>query len=160
MTTSLYAFRIELFMRLLLILIILFFFIACKKGENRNTLNTISLEEQHVNCIEDIFEKDSVLGEIRNHAPKAMALSEAINSYTHDLESLDFSNCPENFTASFKKHIEAWKMVTKVSDKYPALRGELHDIFEALETGSDSTEFKLLLKEVWDTWNVVKESSQ
>jgi hypothetical protein len=55
--------------------------------------------------------------------------------------------------------MEAWKMVTKVTDKYPLLRGELHDIFAELEKSKDSTEFNDLVKQVWNTWKKVEENA-
>ena len=111
-------------------------------------------------CIERIFKKDSVLGEIRNHASEKISLSQAIMDSTAELESLDYSDCPGKFVSSFHRHIAAWKMVTKVTDNYPSQRGELDDIFVKLEKSEDSTEFKFLVKQVWDTWNEVEESTQ
>lgn len=73
---------------------------------------------------------------------------------------MDYSSCPDRFITAFHKHIEAWKMITKISNKYPSLRGELHEIFAELEKGKDSTEFKSLVKQVLDTWTIVEESAK
>ena len=109
--------------------------------------------------IERIFAKDSFLGNVRNHASEKIPLKDALNNYTSELESLDYTNCPENFISAFQDHINAWKKVAEISSKYPSLRGELHDIFLQLEKSKDSIEFKSLVKQVWDTWSKVEESA-
>ena len=144
----------------LLFLIMLFPILGCKETVAKKNKDDLTLEIKQAECVEHIFTKDSILGELRNHASEKVSLSQAIINYTKETESLDFSNCPETFTSVFYKHIDAWKKVTKVSDKYPHLRGELHNLFAQLEKSKDSTEFKYLVKQVWDTWNMVKENAQ
>jgi hypothetical protein len=143
-----------------LLTIFLILIISCKETGSNRINQDLNFDIESTKCIERIFAKDSVLGEIRNHASENISLSNAIKNYTRKLESMDFTNCPKTFTSSFTKHIEAWKMVTTVSDKYPSKRGELHEIFAELEKSKDSTQFNSLVKQVWDTWNVVKEYRQ
>ena len=144
----------------LLILIILITVLSCKKtGVNHDTPD-LPADEKSAACVKQIFDRDSVLGGIRNHASETMSLSQAILDYTKELESLDFSECPEKFTSAFNEHVTAWKKITELTDKHLELRGELHDIFTELEKSEDSTEFKNLLKQVWDTWYQVEESTQ
>lgn len=128
-------------------------------GEKQDSSHT-GLDAKQVKCVERIFKKDSVLGDIRNHASEKMSLSQAINNYTSKLEAINYNDCPEKFTSAFLKHIEAWKLVKKVTDKYPSMRGELHDIFAKLEKSNDSTEFKILAQQIWDTWDMVKEHAK
>ncbi|NNL16138.1 MAG: hypothetical protein HKO81_05810 [Flavobacteriaceae bacterium] len=146
-------------MKFLLVVLIISSILGCKDIGQKRVDTNLTPEENQTMCIERIFEKDSVLGEIRNHASEKVSLSQSIINYTKELESLDYSNCPEKFVSSFHEHIEAWKMVTKVTDDYPSLRGELHDIFSELEKSKDSTQFKSLVKQVWDTWNLVEENA-
>jgi hypothetical protein len=134
--------------------------LGCKDTSLNQNNSDLMPETKRTECIERIFEKDSVLGEIRNHASESKSLSLSIMNYTKELEALDYTNCPEKFVSSFQEHIEAWKMVTKVSDKYPSLRGELHDVFAELEKSKDSTEFNDLVKQVWDTWYKVEENAK
>jgi hypothetical protein len=72
---------------------------------------------------------------------------------------LDYSYCPEEFELAFHKHIDAWLDFRKVSDKYPLLRGELHDIFSIIEKSKDSTEFKSRLNQILETWKIVEQNS-
>lgn len=109
-------------------------------------------------CIEKIFNRDSALGDIRNQASENISLSEAIANYTKELDALDYSNCPGEFVSAFREHIAAWNEVIRVTDNHASLRGEMHDLFGKLEKSQDSTEFKGLLKRVWDTWQAVEES--
>lgn len=141
------------------LLFIIILLLGCKHtGENqKNTDSTI--DKEAFACVKMVFEKDSILGEIRNHSSENISLSETINNYTKELESMNFAYCPEKFKSSFNAHIKAWQHLRSVTDKYPAMRGELHDIFARLEKSQDSTEFKALVQEVWDTWDLVKENS-
>ncbi|MGH1387195.1 hypothetical protein [Kordia sp.] len=111
-------------------------------------------------CIKQIFEKDSVFGHIRNYDSEKASVTEAINNYVKNAKTLDFSNCPEGFETAFKKHVDAWLNFRKVSDKHPTLRGELHEIFAMIEKTEDSIVFKSSLKQIFDTWTVVKEASK
>lgn len=115
------------------------------------------MERKNTNCVEYIFEQDSIFGDIRNHASEKISLSEAINNYSKNLKSLDYSHCPEEFESAFNKHADAWLDFRKVSDKYPLLRGELHDIFEIIEKSEDSTEFKSRLNQILETWKLIEE---
>ena len=143
-----------------LLFLILLLILGCKETNANQNNSDSTVDLKRAKCVEQIFVKDSILGDVRNHASENLPLSEALNNYTKELESLDYSSCPDSFITAFHKHIEAWKMVTKISDKYPSLRGELHEIFEELEKGKDSTEFKYLVKQVLDTWTIVEESAK
>ena len=46
--------------------------------------------------------------------------------------------------------------MTMVTDQYPNLRGEMHDLFDIIEKGKDSGAFKTHLKAIWDTWENVE----
>lgn len=117
------------------------------------------MERESINCIKQIFEKDSIFGDIRNHASEKISLSEVINNYSKNLKSLDYSHCPDIFESAFHKHIDAWLDFRNVSDKYPLIRGELHDIFAIIEKSKDSTEFKSRLGQILETWKIVEENS-
>ena len=145
-------------MKMILYILVISSMIGCKDHVTEQNDADMSVEIGQIRCVERIFEKDSILGSIRNHASENVSLSQTINDYTEALESLDYTNCPDKFVSSFHDHIDAWKKVTKVTDDYPLLRGELHDIFEELEKSKDSTEFKSLVKQVWDTWYLVEAS--
>lgn len=147
-------------MKLVLVIIVFSSIFSCKEPGAKQQNVQLTPEMNQTNCIERIFEKDSVLGDIRNHASETISLSQSITNYAKELEFLDYSNCPQKFVSAFHDHIEAWKRVTRVTDKYPSLRGELHDIFAELEKSKDSTEFKSLVKQVWDTWHWVEENAK
>lgn len=96
------------------------------------------------------------MGTIRNHACETIPLSQTITNYTKNLEALNFNNCPEKFSLAFKAHIRAWNNMKKVTDKHDTIRGELHYLFNKLEQTKDSVEFKIYLKDIWDTWKVIE----
>ena len=111
-------------------------------------------------CIDQILAADDELGSIRNHACEKIDLAETIQDYIKGLASLDYSNCPEKFTAAFDRHRKAWEAMLPLVGKYPDLRGEMHDLFDELEAGEDAETFKPLLKGIWDTWKEVEDAKK
>lgn len=101
---------------------------------------------------------DDSLGSVRNHACETMSLSAAIRQYTGALVNPDFDTCPGPFIRAFQKHREAWLDVTEVTDNYPGLRGEMHDLFDIIGAGKDGGRFQRLIKAIWDTWEEVEEA--
>lgn len=112
------------------------------------------------NCTERILKIDDSLGSVRNHACENKSLSKTIGDYATVLSNLDFTNCPANFKNAFKKHEIAWQDMIHVTKNYPDLRGELHDLFDQIEAGPDSLEFKNRLKLIWDTWAKIEEAAK
>ena len=80
-----------------------------------------------------------------------VSLSETIQVYVDSLSTLDFSSCPEKFASSFQEHIDAWKAMIAVTDNFPDLRGEMHDIFDEIEKSENPGEFKTRLDKIWST---------
>jgi len=143
-------------------LLSLFLFLSilgCKEPVAKQDNPELKPMTKQLNCTDRIFEKDSILGSIRNHASERISLSKTIDNYTDSLQALDFSECPSKFKTAFQEHIVAWQNIKITTDKYPSLRGELHYIFEELEQSKDSIEFKSFLKQIWDTWNLVEASA-
>ena len=145
-------------MKYFLNLIVILLVLSCNNAGNKSSKTKLEsvTDIEKTGCMESILKRDSVLGEIRNHASEQISLSETIDNYTNSLKSLDYSDCPDKFTIAFHEHIEAWLAVKKVSDKYPELRGELHVIFSELEKKKDSLEFKSFETKIFDTWKVVE----
>ncbi|MDT0555739.1 hypothetical protein [Patiriisocius hiemis] len=146
--------------------IIVFFFIlsiaSCKqKSKNEVTeINTTKEQIEEVSekkCITKILDADSKLGKERNTLCETVSLSETIKTYVAGMKALDFENCPQDFTKAFNSHIEAWDAMIPVTDNYPDLRGEMHDLFKELEKSNDSIVFNKKLASIWDTWAIVEE---
>lgn len=142
-----------------IIFVLSLLFLGCNGANKKKSSSFSNSERKKTNCVKRIFEKDSIFGDIRNHASEKISLSEAITNYSKNLKSLDFSHCPEEFESAFNKHIDAWLDFRKVSDKHAVLRGELHDIFTVIEKSEDSTEFKSKLNQILETWKIVEERS-
>ena len=109
-------------------------------------------------CIEKAIAKDAALGKVRNHACEAISLSETIDDYVEGLKAIDFQHCPKDFALAFKAHWEAWEKMGTFVEKYPDMRGEMHDLFDEIEQGEDAGTFKPLLAAIWDTWGEIEES--
>jgi len=140
-----------------LIITILLFIISC--GESKlNNGNNSSADIIIDNCVKMIIADDDSLGTVRNNACKEISLSQTIINYTASLKSLDFSNCPKPFSDAFKSHIKAWNKMLVETDNYPEFRGEMHDIFDQIKAGPDSTKFKILEAEIWSTWSAVEDA--
>lgn len=141
-------------MRSLIIILCLLVIFSCKRSkENKTTQN----EKQ---CIEKVLVMDDSLGIIRNHACETIALSKSIEQYVNSLQQIDFTDCPDQFSKSFIRHEAAWLDMLEISDMYPNLRGEMHDLFDSLKTGNDAERFNELLQNIWDTWGEVEKSSK
>ena len=147
-------------MRKPIILFLSLLLVGCNySNKKENNLSNISQEKRSL-CVQKIFEKDSIFGGVRNHASEKKSLTETIENYSENLKSLDFTNCPENFESAFQRHVDAWLDFRKLSDKYPLLRGELHEVFAVIEKSKDSIEFKSRLDKIMKTWNEVEKSSK
>jgi len=48
--------------------------------------------------------------------------------------------------------------VLPITDRYPDLREEMHDLFKKLETGKDAEVSKPLVKTIWATWAEVEQA--
>ena len=145
-----------------LVFLILITIGACKeKKEQAPIQETVEVETKIIindPCVKAIIERDSVLGKARNHYPEKFPISAAVNNYVIELLTLDYTNCPIEFKTAFMQHVSAWKRTTPLLQRYDNLRGEMHDVFDQIETGKDSVEFKKLVKDIWDTWDAVEQS--
>ena len=129
-------------------------FIHCKNQ------NVKSIDQDHGSvCVKMILEKDSELGSKRNHDCESTSLSNTIDIYTQALSDLDFSDCPSSFSQAFQEHINAWIEMKEVTDGYPDLRGEMHDLFDQIRQTKDSTQFKIRLNMIWSTWESIEKLS-
>ncbi len=132
-----------------------FILVGCKEKQRHKSPAHTASADSYKNCIETILKKDDSLGTLRNHGSETVSLSETIKNYSKALKRLDFSSCPEGFSKAFDEHISAWNQMLSVTDKYPDLRGELHDIFDQIKTTPDSMVFETRLKAIWDTWESI-----
>ena len=114
----------------------------------------ISVKEK--TCIEETIAIDNSYGEVRNHACEDISLSETITNYVIAMDTYNFENCPKKFADAFKNHQTAWNEMLHIADKYPHLRGEMHDLFNIIEEGDHAEEFTALLKTIWVTWAEVE----
>lgn len=131
--------------------------IACEDTSRRNLPpSSVQANGTSQDCMERVIALDDSLGRLRNHACEKISLAETIRNYADGLQQIDFSNCPADFTAAFDKHRQAWLHLIPVVEKYPDMRGEMHDLFDGLEQGEDADIFKPQVKNVWDTWTEIE----
>ncbi len=111
-------------------------------------------------CIEYTLSFDDSLGRIRNHQCETLSLEQSISNYLDGLSQLHMEQCPEAFREAFHVHLKAWSEMIHVVKHYPALRGEMHHLFNTLERSPDSLEFKMRLANIWTTWSAVEASKK
>jgi|GEM_PF-122726 tetratricopeptide (TPR) repeat protein len=109
-------------------------------------------------CIDKAIAQDDSLGKIRNHASETMPLSAAIKQYAKGLARINFRDCPKPFSEAFDQHRKAWLELRTVTDQYPDLRGEMHDLFKQIEESKDGARFKPMVKKIWDTWARIEQA--
>ena len=135
----------------------IFIISACKDSNSRQLPSSPAQANTSTqDCMKRVIALDDSLGKLRNHACEKISLAETIRNYADGLQKIDFSNCPADFTAAFEKHRQAWLQLIPAVEKYPDLRGEMHDLFDGLEHGKDADAFKPLVKTVWDTWEEIE----
>lgn len=131
--------------------------ISCNSTDRNRKKNVeTNRSNQEKACMEKVIQLDDSLGEIRNHSSENISLSETITNYVNQLHKIEFENCPEDFTMAFSNHADAWLSIKPITDNYPEMRGELHEIFSQLENSKDSSEFNRLVKNIWATWEEVE----
>lgn len=118
------------------------------------------MSKTQTECMKRILAVDNSLGTIRNHACESIPLSEAIKQYVNSLKQIDFTGCSNQFEQAFKEHETAWLTILEITDKYPDIRGEMHDLFDTLKEGEDGEKFSTLLQSVWDTWREIEKISK
>ncbi|PKV50935.1 hypothetical protein ATE84_3004 [Aquimarina sp. MAR_2010_214] len=74
-----------------IILFLSLLLLACNGSNKKENSSSSNMERKSVSCVKYIFEKDSIFGDIRNHASEKTSVSEAINNYSKNLKSLDYS---------------------------------------------------------------------
>jgi hypothetical protein len=136
-------------------------FLGCSNSKrDKQSLALANQTNSKQTCIHRIIILDDSLGRVRNRICKTTSLSSAIRQYINAVDKFDLKNCPKDFIEAYKNHIQAWSDILTVTDQYPDLRGEMHDLFDELETGIYSDSFKTLLKLIWDTWKKVENYSR
>jgi len=140
-----------------IILLIVLSAAGCKNSPgNKEADRSIPDSVSEKACIDMVIRVDDSLGKIRNHACETATLSQAITGYAAGISKIDFEECTAAFKTAFEKHRQAWIDFRELSDKYPDLRAEMHDLFDQLEKSKDSLLFKKLSKQIWDTWGDIE----
>lgn len=110
-----------------------------------------------VAAMQRVLSADEWLGRTRNLAPHDVPLSTAIKDYVAGIDQLDFTGCPPEFSAAFQRHRDAWHDSIPFFDGFPALRGEMHDLFDTIRARADVGEQLVAIeKSIWDTWAEVE----
>lgn len=109
-------------------------------------------------AIQKVYEIDGVLAKQRDHLPENNSLAFAISSYVLGLDSIDYSQCPDEFAEAYKNHRDAWNDSIAFFKNHDELRGEMHALMEKLrqQDTAVSRELETKLKKVKDTWTEVE----
>jgi len=144
---------------MLLLIVMVCFLQSCDRSMNR-------LKEKHQitpkekSRIDRVIAIDDSIGNVRNKQCKNVSMSQAIVNYTGSMKKINMEGTPKQFSKAFTIHIESWEDMLAVTDKYPEMRGEMHDLFLKLEKSNDSLMFKKLKNAIWDTWELTEVSTQ
>lgn len=109
-------------------------------------------------AVESVLAADNAAGERRNHASETSPAAVGVAAYVVELEALDLSRCPDGFARAMTRHREAWAAMVPYLADFAHERGELHDVFDRLESEANPTRtrFEELLAAVWSTWAEVE----
>ena len=94
----------------------------------------------------------------RDHIPEKDNLAIAVRTYVLGLDNIDFSDCPKEFTAAYKKHRDAWNDSVAFFEKHDSLRGEMHDLFDLIRKmdSPDREEINRHNDAIMSTWRDVE----
>lgn len=133
--------------------------VRTKEGEKVDTL----LFECHrfvpaQAAIKRVYELDAVLAKQRDHLCEHEPLATSIRAYVLGLDNIDYSKCPDSFTAAYKKHRDAWNASIDFFEKHRKLRGEMHDLFDQIRKlgAAERQELETHNRAIMDTWKAVE----
>lgn len=114
----------------------------------------------YAEAIQAVMAADHRLGTIRNHASEDAPIARAVEAYVAGLDALDLGQCPQDFVQALTLHRNAWHDAIGFFEQYSELRGELHDVFEAIRGQDDTSRAGLEAVEadIWGTWAEVEAS--
>lgn len=138
-----------------LVMVAVGIFTSCDRSLNRFQEKQ-QVTEAEKKSMDRVIAIDDSIGKIRNKECRTLSLSQTITNYTEKMKQINMEGCPKEFSKSFDQHITSWNNLLQVTDKYPQLRGEMHDLFQKLEKSQDSAVFKKLKNDVWDTWDLIE----
>ena len=115
-------------------------------------------KQSQVAAIKSVLTQDSKLGDARDHGSETARMSDTIKSYVAAVDQIEFTDCPNDFTAAFKRHRDAWENSVSFFASYDSLRGEMHDLFNIIRESGDESRAKLeqIEKQIWGTWGHVE----
>lgn len=108
-------------------------------------------------CIERIIALDDKLSAIRNQGTKEQSISKTIKEYLAAMEQVDYSGCPPTLEPAIQQHLDVWKNIIPVTDKYDDRRGEMAPLFKELENSADGARVKAFVQRSYDTWMKVSQ---
>ena len=105
--------------------------------------------------IRKVLKLDELISIQRNEATRHVALSNAIRIYLNGLETIDFANCPKEFSVAFEKHRKSWENSLVFFDSHSDLRGEMHELLDEIKSTDDAVAEQLgaVYGEIMDSWN-------
>ena len=142
--------RIDRFRAVLAIAVIL---AACTETSVR-----VSPAPDYAEAIRAVIEQDHQLGTARNNASNNAPIARAVAKYVAGLDALDLHRCPADFVVALKRHRDAWHDSIEFFDQYAELRGELHDVFDAIRAKGEThrTMLAAIEADLWGTWEEVE----
>ncbi len=80
-------------------------------------------------AIRRVLDLDMKLGADRDIYCQQHSLAEAVKKYVLEIRAVDFSGCSDEFSAAFIRHTAAWENSIPFFERFPDLRGEMHELF-------------------------------
>jgi len=130
---------------------------ATVQNETTAVADTDVAEPVDQNCLTRIIALDKEQSTARNQATEKQSLSQTIEEYRAAMEKIDYTGCPAELEPAVQRHLEVWKNITEVTDKYPNRRGEMSALFKELEKGADGAQIKVFIQRSYDTWMEVSQ---
>lgn len=114
----------------------------------------------YAEAIRSVMEQDTQLGTTRNHASENAPIARAVEEYVAGLDALDLEHCPQDFRLALRRHRDAWHDSIAFFEQHAELRGELHDVFDAIRAQGETARSGLEAVEaaIFGTWAEVEQA--
>lgn len=110
-------------------------------------------------AIRHVLDVDRVIARQRDLSTDTVSLATAVATYVRGIDAIDFTGCPPEFVAAFRRHRDAWESAIPYLETHAELRGEMHVLFDRLRA-EEPVALAAVLRPIMSTWDEVEPIAQ
>ncbi|MGI9517810.1 MAG: DUF6265 family protein [Pirellulaceae bacterium] len=128
---------------------------ACNKvGVDQELSGSPAAGQNYADAILNVYAMDALLARQRDQLPHDSTLEIAVRSYVRGLDTIDFSECPDDFAKAYREHRDAWAASEEFFAQCDELHGEMHQLLDQIREagGAKAEELEKHWGAIFDTW--------